>query len=178
MATRTAPSTSRTYPDSLDLPALCASQRRGVARGVGTNAGATSPGSAETGGRKVMPASRSNVSALPFPDPVETEFAKDTWDIRCIPGARYSPCRSQFFLYFTGIAHAFRRVVKRYIQLMIMRYSADHCRNKIRHLQIFLDFFALRQPGTPHFQQVHRADIEAYLIYLRTDRGKHWREAE
>lgn len=125
-----------------------------------------------------MLASRSHVSALPFPDPVEAEFAKDTWDVRCIPGARYSACRSQFFLYFTGIAHAFRPVVKRHIQLMITKYSADHCRNKIRHLQIFLDFFVLRQPGTPHLEQVHRADIEAYLIYLRTDRGKHWSEAE
>ena len=125
-----------------------------------------------------MLASRSHVSPLPFPDPGTAEFAKDTWDVRCIPGARYSACRSQFFLYFTGIAYAFRPVVKRHIQLMITKYSADHCRNKIRHLQIFLAFFVLRQPDTPHLQQLHRADIEAYLIYLRTERGKHWSEAE
>src|SRR5579864_6796440 len=104
MAARTASRTSWTYTHALDLPALCASERRGTARSVGTNAGKASPGSAGTGGGKVMLASRSHVSALPFPDPVEAEFAKDTWDVRCIPGARYSACRSQFFLYFTGIA--------------------------------------------------------------------------
>ena len=61
---------------------------------------------------------------------------------------------------------------------MLMKYSVDHCRNKIRHLETFLDFFLLRRPGVAHFQQVDRADIEAYLIYLRTERWKHWSEQE
>ncbi len=125
-----------------------------------------------------MPPSHAHVSARTSPDPVEAEFAKDIWDARCIPGTRYSPCRSVFFLNFTDIVPAFLPVVKKHIQLMLMKYSVDHCRNKIRHLQIFLDFFVMRRPGVAHFQQVDRADIEAYLIYLRTDRGKHWREAE
>src|SRR5712691_8941984 len=107
---------------------------------MGTNAGAASLESARTGG-KVMPASHAHVSPLPFPDPVEAEFAKDIWDARSIPGTHYSPCRSVFFLNFTYIAPAFRPVVKKQIQLMLMKYSVDHCRNKIRHLQIFLDFF-------------------------------------
>jgi len=125
-----------------------------------------------------MPPSHAHIAPLPFPDPGTAEFAKDIWDVRCIPGTRYSPCRSVFFLNFTDIAPAFLPVVKRHIQLMLMKYSVDHCRNKIRHLQIFLDFFLLRRPYAVHFQQVDRADIEAYLIYLRTDRGKHWSEAE
>jgi site-specific recombinase XerD len=125
-----------------------------------------------------MPLSSAHVAPFSFPDPVEAEFAKDIWDVRRIPGTRYSPCRSIFFLNFTDIALAFRPVVKRHIQLMLMKYSVDHCRNKTRHLQIFLDFFVLRRPGVAHFQQVDRADIEAYLIYLRTERGKHWSEQE
>ena len=125
-----------------------------------------------------MPLAHAHVAPLSFPDPVAAEFAKDIWDARCIPGTRYSPCRSVFFLNFTDITPAFRPVVKRHIQLMLMKYSVDHCRNKIRHLETFLDFFLLRRPGVAHFQQVDRADIEAYLIYLRTDRGKHWSEQE
>ncbi|GHO88192.1 tyrosine-type recombinase/integrase [Dictyobacter formicarum] len=125
-----------------------------------------------------MPASHSHVSPFPFPDPVEAEFAKDIWDARCIPGTRYSPCRSVFLLNFTYIAPALRPVVKRHIQLTLMKYSVDHCRNKIRHLETFLDFFLSRHPGATHFQQLDRADIEAYLVYLRTDHGKHWSEQE
>ncbi len=45
-----------------------------------------------------MAASRDSFSPLPLPDPVEAEFAKDIWDVRRIPGARYSPCRNAFFL--------------------------------------------------------------------------------
>ena len=125
-----------------------------------------------------MPTSHSHVSPRPDPDPGTAEFAKDIWDARCIPGTRYSPCRSVFFLHFTDMAPAFLPVVKRHIQLMLMKYSVDHCRNKIRHLQICLDFFILRRPGVAHFQQLDRADIEAYLISLRTDRGKDWSEQE
>ena len=125
-----------------------------------------------------MPLAHAHVAPLSFPDPVAAEFAKDIWDARCIPGTRYSPCRSVFLLNFTDITPAFRPVVKRHIQLMLMKYSVDHCRNKIRHLETFLDFFLLRRPGVAHFQQVDRADIEAYLIYLRTERGKHWSEQE
>jgi site-specific recombinase XerD len=125
-----------------------------------------------------MPASRSYVAPLSSPDPVAAEFAKDIWDVRCIPGTRYSPCRSVFFLNFMHIVPAFLPAVKKHIQLMLMKYSVDHCRNKVRHLETFLDFFVSRQPGTAHFQQLGRADIEAYLIYLRTDHGKHWSEQE
>ncbi len=125
-----------------------------------------------------MPTSHAHMSPLPFPDPVEAEFAKAIWDVRCIPGTRYSPCRSVFFLNFTAIASAFLPVVKRHIQLMLMKYSVDHCKNKIRHLEIFLDFFVSRHPDAAHFQQLDRADIETYLVYLRTDRGKDWSEQE
>jgi hypothetical protein len=78
-----------------------------------------------------MPTSHAHISPLPFPDPVEAEFAKAIWDVRCIPGTRYSPCRSVFFLNFTGIASSFLPVVKRHIQLLLMKYSVDHCKNKI-----------------------------------------------
>ncbi len=122
-----------------------------------------------------MPASP---SSLPCPDPVEEEFAKDLWDARAIPGTRYSPCRSVFFLNFTYIPPVFRPVVKRHIQLTLMKYSVEHCRNKIRHLETFLEFFLSQHPDAAHFQQLDRADIEAYLVYLRTDHGKHWSEQE
>jgi integrase len=125
-----------------------------------------------------MAASRASFSPLPLPDPVEAEFAKDIWDVRCIPGARYSPCRNAFFLNFTYIPPTFRPVVKRHIQVILLKYSVDHCRNKIRHLETFLAFFVSRHPGAVHFQRLDRADIEAYLIYLRTDYGKNWSEQE
>ncbi len=64
---------------------------------MGADAGTASLEPAPPGGT-VMAASRDSFSPLPLPDPVEAEFAKDIWDVRRIPGARYSPCRNAFFL--------------------------------------------------------------------------------
>ncbi len=114
------------------------------------------------------------VSLPPHIDPVEAEFAKDIWDVRRIPGARYAACRSEFYLNFTRLSPAFRPLVKRYMRLMIIKYTRDHCENKVRYLQIFFDFFSQRYPDTVHFQQLSRTDVEDYLIYLKTQRGKSW----
>ena len=107
-------------------------------------------------------------------DPVEAELARDIWDVRLIAGTRYSAGRSIFYLKFTQVSPAFRPVVKRYMRPMIVRYTVDHCRNQIRHLRIFLDFYATRYPDTAHFQPLKRDDVEAYLLYLKTQRGKSW----
>ncbi len=108
------------------------------------------------------------------PDPVEAEFAKDIWDVRCIPGTRYSACRSTFYLKFTQVSPAFLPLVKRYMRLMVTQYTVDHCINKIRFLQLFFDFFSARHPNTAHFRHLSREDVEAYLLSLRTKPGRQW----
>jgi integrase len=99
---------------------------------------------------------------------METEFAKDVWDMRRIPGTRYPACRSQYFLNFTKVASIFRPIVKRYIKWMLTHYSHGSCRNRIFHIRTFLDFFLQTYPSASTFQQLSRKDIEAYLVYLKT----------
>src|SRR5215472_1362066 len=101
-------------------------------------------------------------------DPVEAEFAKDVWDMRHIPGTRYPACRSQYFLNFTKVAPIFRPIVKRYIKWMLTHYSHGHCRNRIRNIRTFLDFFLQTYPSASTLRQLSRKDIEAYLVYLKT----------
>jgi hypothetical protein len=57
--------------------------------------------------------------AVPQGDPVEEEFAKDIWDVRCIPGARYPAHMSQHLLNFTHIPAAFRPPTKRFIKFRL-----------------------------------------------------------
>jgi integrase len=116
----------------------------------------------------MMSASLHPVSASFLPDPVEAELAKDIWDGRNIPGARFSAHRSDHLLNFTGISVAFRPALKRYIRLMVTRYSLGDCARRIRSVRLFLDFYVSRHPSTSGFQQLIRADIEAYLLHLKT----------
>ncbi len=106
-------------------------------------------------------------------DPVETEFAKDVWDVRKLPGVRYSAHRSDHLLNFTRVPESFRRSTKQYIKLLLTGHSHVHCDNVLRWLRFFLDFYVQRQPTVHDFQQLSRSDIEAYLMHLRTKKGQY-----
>ena len=114
-------------------------------------------------------------SALPLSDPVEAELAKDIWNVDHLPGVRYAAHKSNYILSFTRIPLLFRSIVKQYMRLMITRYSLGECINRVRLLQLFLDFYRGRYPSANDLHQLCRADIEAYLLHLKTGtnaRGK------
>ena len=104
----------------------------------------------------------------PPADPVEHELNKDIWDVRLIPGARYAAHRSDHLLNFATIPLAFRALVKRYLRLLMTRYSYQECRNRLRYIRLFLDFYVTRYPSSCDFQQLSRQDMEAYLLHLKT----------
>lgn len=117
------------------------------------------------------------LTAFPLPgqevhrDRVEEELAKDIWDVRFIPGARYMAHRSEYRLNFSGIPEPFRAIVKRYLRFLVIQRSHNKCAAAIRHLRLFVDFFRQRYPDVGDFQQVSRQDIEAYLAYLQQFKG-------
>ncbi len=106
-------------------------------------------------------------------DPVEAEFAKDIWDVRKIPGVRYSAHRSDHLLNFTKVPEPFRALTKRYIQLLLIRRSHAFCDTVLRWLRFFLDFYVQRYPTVGDFQQLSRSDIEAYLMYVHLKEGRY-----
>src|SRR5215469_669327 len=81
----------------------------------------------------------------PF-DTVEAELAKDIWDVRHIPGVRYTANQSNHLLNFTVVPSPFRAVTKRYIRFMLTQRSQHDCARRIRYLQLFFDFFIGRYP--------------------------------
>ncbi len=105
------------------------------------------------------------------PDPVEAEFAKDIWDVRKIPGVRYSAHRSDHLLNFTKVPQPFRALTKRYIQLLLIRRSHVFCDIVLRWLRFFLDFYVPRYPTVGDFLQLSRSDIEAYLLHVHLKEG-------
>lgn len=111
------------------------------------------------------------VSTPSLSDPVEIEFTKDIWDVRNIPGARYAAHRSDHLLNFTLVPAAFCPALKRHIRLMITRRSLGNCTQRILYVRLFLNFFVSRNPAASTLQQLSRADIEDYLLYLKTGRN-------
>lgn len=109
--------------------------------------------------------------AAPQVDPVGGEFAKDIWDVRRIPGSRYSAHMSHHLLNFTHISAAFRPTTKRYIKFRLIQRSQSHCSAGLRYIRYFLEFYAASHPMAVDLTQLTRADIEAYLLYLKGKNG-------
>src|SRR6266567_7934241 len=96
-------------------------------------------------------ASHLRVDPLVSRDRVEEEMAKDIWDVRFIPGARYPAHRSEYRLNFTALPEPFRAIIKRYLRFLIMQRSHNKCAAAIRHLRLFVDFFRAKYPHVCDF---------------------------
>lgn len=55
------------------------------------------------------------------------EFEKDVWDVRKIPGARYTQNNANYLLSFEDISLLFRPLVKRYLKVRIGIFSYSQC---------------------------------------------------
>jgi len=58
-------------------------------------------------------------SALIEPSQVQTEFAKDRWDARNIPGLRYPPHSTAYYIHFVHVPERFRSHINEYAQFKI-----------------------------------------------------------
>src|SRR5262249_9729400 len=149
-----------TCPVPVHVSTLRTSERRGNAPRLGANEAATSTEPSGREGAGVM-SLHGHLLSLPSQlDPVESEFAKDVWDVRCIPGARYAAHQSNHLLNFTSIPTPFRHVVKRYLKfLLIQEQSQSHCTSQLRYIRQFLEFFVELRPNVRNLHQLNRNDI-------------------
>jgi site-specific recombinase XerD len=99
---------------------------------------------------------------------VKEEFAKDIWDARVIPGARYMEYSSNHLVNFTQIPLPFRPLIKQYLQYLI---SSDLtlvvCNHNLRGFRTFFSFLSERSPLSRELVSLSAQDIDAYLQYLK-----------
>ncbi len=111
-------------------------------------------------------------------DQLTEEFAKDKWDARLIPGLRYAPHTTNYYIDFQRIPVIFRPVVKEYIKHRLSTgvtvatlHRGTFC------LGNFLTFFLQRYPHTQTLQALSKQDIDAFIIALKAEGEAHgWRD--
>lgn len=104
---------------------------------------------------------------------LETEFEKNRWDVRKIPGVNYPPHDSRYYLDFQSIPEAFRPAVKSHIRYRITEGQVYNTLYQCsRHLKIFLTFFSRQYPHETSLHVLSAQDIDDYIINLKTDPGK------
>ena len=121
-----------------------------------------------------MPSSLHMIVASSPSDPIEMELTKDIWDVRNLSGVYYAKHQCSYLINFTQIPLPFRSLVKRYIQFtMAQQRSQRECVRRVLYVRRFLDFYISRYPAAEDFQRLCRADIENYLLYLKTGVNSH-----
>lgn len=99
---------------------------------------------------------------------IENEWEKDVWDVRNIPGARYSLHRSQYFLKFTDLPIQFKPYVKSYARFLLINLSIEAIRRDLRYLKMLIHLFISRHPTSFDFKNLSVNDIEEFISYLNT----------
>ena len=100
-------------------------------------------------------------------EPLE-ELKKDCWDARNIPGLRYTPHTSNYYVHFTGVPERFRPLVKEYAAVKVAggRTTAT-LRLCTRCLADFFVFFTQRHPQASTLHTLNAQDMDAFVLALR-----------
>jgi integrase len=107
-------------------------------------------------------------SALVPGEILETEFAKDCWDVRRIPGVHYAPHKNEYFLKFNSVPDPFRSLVKDFLKFKIASgRTASTLQRCLYCLGTFFTFFAQRYPGTSILHALSEQDVDAFIMSLQ-----------
>lgn len=96
------------------------------------------------------------------------EFEKDIWDMRKIPGARYSQNKSEYLLSFKDIPLPFRPLAKRYLKVRVGIRSHSQCENYLMALRLFLGFIHKQYPHWKDLKGLSRKDMESFLVWYQS----------
>ncbi len=109
-------------------------------------------------------------SALVPTAQIEAEFAKDRWDARNIPGLRYLPHGTAYYIDFLHIPDVFRPVVKDYIKCKLAAGRTAITLHRCTYcLGNFFTFFSQRYPHARTLQLLSTQDIDAFITSLKAD---------
>jgi integrase len=109
-------------------------------------------------------------SALASTAHIEAEFANDRWDGRNIPGLRYAPHTSDYYIIFTGIPEVFRPLVKDYIKFKLAAgRTASTLHRSAYCLGNFFTFFSQRYPHARTLKTLSEQDIDVFIASLKAE---------
>lgn len=94
-----------------------------------------------------------------------SEFEKDIWDVRNIPGAKYADYVSNHKLNFKDIPGPFLDLAKKYLKFRISHLSFGQCSLDLRVIKLFMTFIHKRYPLWSDLKALNRRDIEDYLVW-------------
>lgn len=97
-----------------------------------------------------------------------TEFEKDVWDFRNIPGARYLRSDARYTLNFKQIPTAFRELTKRYIKFRSISKSLTGCSSDLIALRYFFTFIEKEEPMWRDLKDLTRKHMENFLSYYNS----------
>ncbi|SHJ88243.1 hypothetical protein SAMN02745219_03552, partial [Desulfofundulus thermosubterraneus DSM 16057] len=103
------------------------------------------------------------------------EFEKDVWDVRKIPGAKYTQNKADYLLSFEDIPLPFQPLAKRYLKIRVGIRSQAQCRIDLMSLRLFLCFIHEQYPHWQDLKKLSRKDMESYLAWYRSY-TEEWRE--
>ena len=113
-------------------------------------------------------------SALVPLEQLEEEFSKDKWDARLIPGLRYAPHTTHYYINFQHVPDVFRPLVKDYIKFKLTTgVSVDTLYKCASCLGNFLTFFLQRYPQERTLHVLSRLDIDAFIFALKAEAEAH-----
>lgn len=95
------------------------------------------------------------------------EYEKDVWDLRKIPGSKFTQNSTAYLLSFEEIPIQFRPIVKRYIKVRLTRNNRCQCYKDIRALKLFLGFIKNEHSSWNDLTLLSRSDIENYLVWYK-----------
>ncbi len=96
------------------------------------------------------------------------EFEKDIWDVRRIPGARFTDNSSSYQLSFPDIPTPYRQLAKKYLKVRIGRCSQSQCKCDLLALRLFFKFIHGKYPDWQDIKSLSRKDMEDYLSWYRS----------
>jgi integrase len=113
-------------------------------------------------------------AALAPLEQVTEEFAKDKWDARLIPGLRYAPHTTMYYIDFQHIPERFRPVVKEHIKCKLATgVSATTLHLCTYCLGNFLSFFVQRYSHAKSLLALSKQDIDTFILALKAEGEAH-----
>ncbi|MEN8908309.1 MAG: tyrosine-type recombinase/integrase [Clostridiales bacterium] len=95
-----------------------------------------------------------------------SEFEKNIWDFKKIPGARFLKNDTHYKLYFQKIPEQFLAMVKQYMKMRASTCSHGQCDRDIRVIGSFLEYILKIHPSWKSLKLLSRKLIEGYIVNL------------
>ena len=96
-----------------------------------------------------------------------SEYEKDIWDFRKIPGTHITKSNYQYLLNFTDVPSIYRKLAKRYIKYRSSITSWGTCYHDLRGLSYFFKFIYEKEPLWNNLKDLTRGHVEEYLSWYK-----------